>query len=118
MHIGATHNKLDEVLEKKGYRPLKAKIVPNFRKIQIKKERPDVDATTEEYLSCEESSNNGDENLEEMTHVDSNLDESVEEPLSTDDNEESQSEDDLNPVNPSEEVTESNIVDSYTMKYI
>jgi len=118
MHIGATHDKLDEVLVKKGYRPLKAKIVPNFRKIQIKKERPDSDATTEAYLNSEESSNNGDSNLEEMTHVDSNLEESVEEPHSTDNDDHSQSEDNLGSVNPSEDLTESNIVDSYTMKYI
>ena len=53
-----------------------------------------------------------------MTHVDSNLEESVEEPQSTDDNDDSQAEDNSNTVNPSEDVNESIIVDSYTMKYI
>ena len=38
MHIGVTHNKLDEVLEKNGLRPLKAKLTPMIKKINIKKE--------------------------------------------------------------------------------
>ena len=73
MHIGATHNKLDEVLAKNGYRPLKAKIVPNLKKIHIKKERPDADEVTNEYSSLKENaqelSNEGN-SLAEESHRD------------------------------------------------
>jgi len=68
MHIGATHNKLDEVLTKNGYRPLKAKIVPNFKKITIKKERPDTSEPTNEFSYFEENSQQ-EVSVEENTHA-------------------------------------------------
>ena len=48
MHIGVTHNKLDEVLEKNGLRPLKAKLTPMIKKINIKKEA--LEASNESVL--------------------------------------------------------------------
>ena len=68
MHIGATHNKLDEVLTKNGYRPLKAKIVPNLKKITIKKERPDTSESTNEF-SYFENSSQLEVSVEENTHA-------------------------------------------------
>jgi len=103
MHIGATHNKLDEVLVKNGYRPLKTKIVPNFKKITIKKERPDATESTNEldYFeknSQEDQSSNEAENLIE--------------------NGQSSTDDSLNATNQSETLDEISLVDTYSVKYI
>jgi len=76
MHIGATHNKLDEVLTKNGYRPLKAKIVPNFKKITIKKERPDTSESTNEFSYFEENSQQ-EVSVEENTHAAVDLEDEV-----------------------------------------
>ena len=41
LHLGAVHNKVDDILIKKGMRPLKTPIVHSFKTIKVKTEIPD-----------------------------------------------------------------------------
>ena len=45
LHLGAVHNKVDDILIKKGMRPLKTPIVHSFKTIKVKTERPDEEET-------------------------------------------------------------------------
>ena len=47
-HLGSVHNKLDEILISKGYRPLKTIVTPSMRKVVVKRERMDEDTSTTE----------------------------------------------------------------------
>merc|ERR1712098_682414 len=105
MHIGATHNKLDEVLAKNGYRPLRAKIVPNFKKIAIKKERPDATESTNEFVHFEGNSQEDQSNNEAENLLDN-------------ENGQSSNDDSLNATNQSETLDEISLVDTYSVKYI
>ena len=47
-HLGSVHNKLDEVLVEKGYRPLKTITTPKMKKVVVKREKPDEDPSADE----------------------------------------------------------------------
>lgn len=45
IHLGAVHNKLDDVLIMKGFRPLKTIVTPKMRQVVVKRERPEEDSS-------------------------------------------------------------------------
>ena len=47
-HLGSVHNKLDEVLVERGYRPLKTITTPKMKKVVVKREKPDEDPSADE----------------------------------------------------------------------
>ena len=46
-HLGSVHNKLDDVLMMKGFRPLKTIVTPKMRQVTVKKEREEDTSATE-----------------------------------------------------------------------
>ena len=47
-HLGSVHNKLDEVLVEKGYRPLKTITTPKMKKVVVKREKPEEEPSAED----------------------------------------------------------------------
>ena len=49
-HLGAVHNKLDEVLIERGLRPIKVPLPPTLRQVFVKSERMEEEAEEEQEL--------------------------------------------------------------------